>query len=209
MADYRSSSAPPASLQPGAHTYSPESEPEGQPAAPFSPQVEIRPSPRRRKTASAFYEGDRIVVLVPARLREAERREVAGRLVERLLSRSSRSFSSDEALAARAAVLADRYLGGIRPRSIRWADNQQRRWGSCTPSTGDIRISSRLQVVPDWVLDSVIVHELAHLLDASHSVRFREIVNRFPKLAEADAYLLGYSLGVTSSGWGMRAENAG
>ena len=195
MADYRSSSTPPAPAGPGV----PQELPLLTPA--FSPQVEIRPSTRRRKTASASYEGDKIVVLVPARLPITDRQDLANRLVERLLRRGARSFASDEALASRAELLGDRHLGGVRARSIRWSANQSRRWGSCTPSTRDIRISSRLQVVPDWVLDSVIVHELAHLLEASHSARFHALISRFPRLAEADAYLLGYSLGVTSATW--------
>jgi hypothetical protein len=195
MAEYRSSSTPPASAATGVQLQLPTTSPE------FRPDVEIRPSTRRRKTATAFYESGRIVVLVPARLSVAERQSLADRLVDRLLNRTSRSMASDEALHARAVQLADRHLGGVRPRSIRWATNQNRRWGSCTPATKDIRISYRLQAVPGWVLDSVIVHELAHLLEASHSQRFRELAGRYPRLAEADAYLLGYSLGMSSSPW--------
>jgi len=195
MAEYRSSSSPPAPAGTGVQPQLPLV------AAGAGPEIEIRPSTRRRKTATAFYEAGRIVVLVPARLRAAEREELAGRLVERLLHRSSRSFASDEALASRARQLGDRYLDGVRPRSIRWAPNQNRRWGSCTLSTGDIRISASLQPVPDWVLDSVIVHELSHLLEASHSPRFHELAGRYPRLREADAYLLGYSLGMSSGGW--------
>jgi len=195
MAEYRSSSTPPAPAGTGI-----------QPQLPFvaqsvRPEIEIRPSTRRRKTATAFYEAGRIVVLVPARLRAGERQELAERLVERLLNRSSRSFASDDALATRARLLGDRYLDGVRPRSIRWASNQTRRWGSCTVSTGDIRLSARLQPVPDWVLDSVIVHELSHLLEASHSSRFHQLAGRYPRLREADAYLLGYSLGMSSGSW--------
>ena len=200
MAEYRSSSTPPASAASGVQLQLPTG-PGG-----FRPEVEIRPSARRRKTATAFYESGRIVVLVPARLTIAERQSLADRLVDRLLHRSARSVASDEALEARAGHLGDRYLGGVRPRSIRWSIHQQRRWGSCTPMTKDIRISSRLQVVPDWVLDSVIVHELAHLLEASHSPRFHELAARYPRLAEADAYLLGYSLGMSSASWPLACE---
>jgi hypothetical protein len=195
MAEYRSSSTPPAAAANGVQLQLPTT------SAGCRPAVEIRPSTRRRKTATAFHESGRIVVLVPARLSIHERQELADRLVDRLLNRRSRSVASDEALQARASHLADCHLGGVRPRSIRWAVNQNRRWGSCTPSTRDIRISNRLQVVPGWVLDSVIVHELAHLLEASHSRRFQELAGRYPRLAEADAYLLGYSLGMSSSPW--------
>jgi predicted metal-dependent hydrolase len=195
MAEYRSSSTPPATAGNGVQLQLPTS------STGFRPEVEIRPSTRRRKTATAFYESGRIVVLVPARLSVHERQALADRLVDRLLKRTSRSVASDEALQARATHLADRHLGGVRPRSIRWATNQNRRWGSCTPSTRDIRISNRLQIVPGWVLDSVIVHELAHLLEASHSRRFHELAGRYPRLAEADAYLLGYSLGMSSAPW--------
>jgi Protein of unknown function DUF45 len=190
MAGYRSSSTPsPTGVQ---LQFSPTT------GVAVRPPVEIRPSTRRRKTASAHYEDGRIVVLVPARMPVGERQAMADRLADRLNRRGTRSAGSDEALAARARHLADRYLGGVRPRSIRWSDNQRRRWASCSTSTGDIRISSRLQVVPQWVLDSVIVHELAHLLEVSHSSRFEELTGRYPRLAEADAYLLGYSLGMSA-----------
>jgi predicted metal-dependent hydrolase len=195
MAEYRSSSTPPASAASGVQLPFPTG------PAGFRPEVEIRASTRRRKTATAYYESGRIVVLVPARLSAAERTALADRLVNRLLHRTSRSVASDESLVSRAAHLGDRYLDGVRPGSIRWSANQNRRWGSCTPATRDIRISSRLQVVPEWVLDSVIVHELAHLLEASHSSRFRDLARRYPRLAEADAYLLGYSLGMSSGSW--------
>ncbi len=192
MAEHQSSSTPPTSVAPSVRPDRLTTEP-GSP-----PQVEIRASSRRRKTATAFYETGRIVVLVPARLSASQRQELADRLVGKLLRRSPRSAASDDALGERAACLGDRYLDGVRPRSVRWSPNQHRRWGSCTPSTGEIRISSRLQIVPEWVLDSVLVHELAHLVEASHSPRFHALAARYPRLGEADAYLLGYSLGLSA-----------
>ena len=63
------------------------------------------------------------------------------------LRRSGRP--SDRALAKRALQLSAKYLEGLaRPSTVRWVDNQQQRWGSCTPPTRTIRLSSRLQGMP-------------------------------------------------------------
>ena len=96
-------------------------------------------------------------------------------------------------LAARAAALADRY-GLPRPTTIRWVDNQEWRWGSCTPSDRTIRISSRLVGEPGWVLDYVIVHELAHLSVPRHDRRFWALVRRYPRAERAHGFLMGRGL---------------
>lgn len=158
--------------------------------------VEIRVSTRRRKSAQAHLEAGRVIVVVPSVLSVASREEVATRLALRLLNQSGRrSVASDDDLERRADELSVRYLGGVQPSSIRWVSNQTRRWGSCTPATGAIRLSARLKVVPEWVLDAVIVHELAHLVEASHSPAFKALVARYPRRAEADAFLLGFEQG--------------
>jgi len=163
---------------------------------PRRPPVEVRTSPRRRKTASAFWQDGKVVVVVPARLSKADRVELVEGLVERVLAQRPAITTSDRDLAARAAVLSDRYLGGVRPDSIRWVSNQLQRWGSCTSRTGEIRISERLRPVPGWVLDAVLVHELAHLIEPSHSPRFRRLTDRYPKMDAADTFLAGYTLGL-------------
>jgi predicted metal-dependent hydrolase len=109
----------------------------------------------------------------------------------------------------RSTSLADRHLGGVRAASVRWVSNQQRRWGSCTSRTREIRISDRLRVVPGWVLDAVLIHELAHLIEPTHSARFRKLANRYPRTAEADLYLAGFTLGLESAGTLSPFESAG
>ena len=160
------------------------------------PEVEIRTSSRRRKTATAFWEGGRIVVVMPTHVRRADRAELVEWLVARVLAKRARAGVSDEALAHRAASLADRYVDGVRPASIRWVTNQGKRWGSCTAQTGEIRLSHRLRAVPEWVLDATIVHELTHLVHPNHSPHFHQIANRYPRQREATIFLEGYSLGL-------------
>lgn len=166
---------------------------------PPRPLVEVRTSPRRRKTASGFWQDGRVVILVPARLSKADRVELVEGLVKRVLAQRPHVSTSDRDLERRAAVLSDEYLGGVRPTSIRWVDNQQRRWGSCTSRTGEIRISERLRFVPGWVLDAVLVHELAHLIEPTHSARFRRLADRYSRTEEADTFLAGFTLGLETS----------
>lgn len=163
---------------------------------PTPPTVVVRTSRRRRKTASAHWEGSQIVVLVPAHVGASARHELVDDLVQRLLAKRPHLSSSDATLESRAHALADSYLDGIRPASIRWVSNQSKRWGSCSVRSGHIRISHRLRVVPSWVLDATIVHELAHLVYPNHSRDFHALADRFPRQREASAFLEGYSLGL-------------
>lgn len=168
-------------------------------AADTAPEVVVRTSTRRRKTATAFWENGKIVVVIPAHVRRADRKELVDWLVRRMLSKRPRAAASDGALEQRAATLADRYVDGVRPRSIRWVTNQGKRWGSCSTQTGDIRLSHRLRSVPDWVLDATIVHELAHLVHADHSPNFYAIADRYPRQKDAIVFLEGYSLGLRTA----------
>lgn len=117
-------------------------------------------------------------------------------LVERLMTQRPSTVAGDAALEARVAVLADLYNDGITPSSVRWVGNQRSRWASCSPGTREIRVSSRLRQCPDWVIDAVLVHELAHLQEAGHGPAFWEIANRHPRQGESALFLEGYSLGL-------------
>ena len=102
---------------------------------------------------------------------------------------------SDETLQTRTQELNRQYFNGrLHWRSIRYVTNQQKRFGSCTPATGTIRISHRLAAMPAWVRDYVIIHELAHLEQANHGPRFWALVNRYPETERARGYLMAVGL---------------
>lgn len=155
-------------------------------------EVEIRRSTRRTRTVRAYREGDKTIVLVPAHLTRAQEAEHVRELVERLDRRERRRVPSDDALIERAQQLSARWLGGrADPRSVRWVTNQNSRWGSCTSVDGSIRLSHRLQGMPEHVVDYVLLHELAHLIEANHSKRFWALISDFPHAERAKGFLEG------------------
>jgi hypothetical protein len=163
------------------------------------PEVEVRISKRRKKTSEAKWVAGRIVVSVPAHLSAESRQKTVDWLVERLLTRHQlQSGLTDDDLLARAIELSDRYLVGTHPVSVRWVTNQTARWGSCSYYSGHIRVSHRLRVVPEWVLDSVLVHEVAHLTHADHSSAFHKLAGAYPRHKEAGIFLAGYGLGLSN-----------
>ncbi|MGO1315508.1 MAG: M48 metallopeptidase family protein [Cellulomonadaceae bacterium] len=154
--------------------------------------VEVRRSRRRARTVSAYRDGDRTVVSIPARFTAEQEREWVERMLARLAAKERRRRPSDTELMQRATDLSARYLEGLAaPRSVRWVSNQGRRWGSCTPSEGSIRISDRVRGLPGWVLDYVLLHELAHLLHAGHGPRFWALLEGYPRTERARGFLEG------------------
>ena len=132
-----------------------------------------------------------------AKLNQAQEKLEVEKIVNRLLSRAERARrATDDDLMKRARHLSDTYLGGLaRPESVRWVSNQRARWGSCTPGERTIRLSDRLQDMPRWVVDSVLVHELTHLIEAGHTEEVWAWVANYPHAEKAKGYLEGFSAG--------------
>lgn len=155
-------------------------------------EIEVRRSRRRRRTVSAYREGGRTIVLIPARFSADEERTWVDAMMRKLAAGDKRRRPSDQQLLERATDLSGRYLGGLaKPLSIAWVTNQRSRWGSCTPSEGTIRISSRVKGMPAWVLDYVILHELTHLLAPGHGREFWSLLESYPRTERARGYLEG------------------
>ena len=90
-------------------------------------------------------------------------------------------------------VLGERVAGrafemGLTPRQITIRD-QKTRWGSAS-HRGTLSFSWRLMMCAPWVLDYVVVHELAHLKVSGHSRTFWRLVERhFPDTRSARRWL--------------------
>lgn len=154
--------------------------------------MEVRRSARRKKTIAVHREGDTIVVSAPQWMSNADVERHARALVARL-RRQEGAPRSDDDLLTRALWLRMEFLPQApEPAAVRWA-TQASRWGSCTTLDRSIRISSQLQRAPQYVIDAVIVHELAHLLHANHGPEFKALIARYPDNARADAFLAGMS----------------
>lgn len=150
-------------------------------------RVEVVRSEKRRKTISALQVADDLVrVSIPASMSDAEE----AHWVEEMLQRfQKRALAERVDIEHRAGELAEQH-GFPRPRTVRWVDNQSTRWGSCTPADASIRLSSRMVGYPRWVIDSVLVHELAHLVEPRHNARFDALCARYPLTERATGYLL-------------------
>ena len=175
------------------------------------PQVSVRRSSRRKRTVTAYRDKDTIVVLVPQRMSRRDEVAVVDDMVQKVLAREARvgAPKGDRDLAQRAAELARQYLAPAvgqtpEPYGVVWVTNQQRRWGSCTPSTRMIRLSDRLKPMPSWVVDYVLLHELAHLLERGHTKAFWKMVERYPKAERARGFLEGVAL---AARWEMSADD--
>ena len=166
--------------------------PDDAPIAEVAPEpfrIEVTRSKKRRKTVGAHLVGGVLKIALPSWMSKAEEAHWVGEMSGRF----RRKMSADRIrLADRAAALARRH-DLPRTSSIRWADDMRSRWGSCTPAAGTIRISTRLAAFPDWVIDYVIVHELAHLEVLGHTDDFWRLVYRYPRAERAIGYLIAKS----------------
>ena len=149
----------------------------------------VRRSKKRKRSVGAQLVSNVLTVTVPTWMSATEQEH----WIEVMRARFARKLWSGRIdLAERARHLARRH-DLPRPNQIVWSDNMSSRWGSCTPGTGRIRISTTLARFPDWVIDYVIVHELAHLRHGDHSAEFWELAHRYPKSERAIGYLIAKS----------------
>jgi len=171
--------------------------------APDEIPVRVVRSTKRRKTISSQWRDDTLIIQVPAALDEKTERSFVDEMLKKYRQGRQRRDSghTDTALERRAQELDQHFFdGSASPTTVRWVTNQKRRWGSASYRQRTIRLSTRLQHMPSWVRDYVLVHELAHLVvpHAGHGSEFQKLLNRFQRRAEADLYLEAFHAGYNS-----------
>jgi hypothetical protein len=168
--------------------------------------IRVRRDGRLRKSARwARQEDGSILLRVPKRTpkqqMDALLDDVVKQVAKQAASRRQLAASrTDEALQQRAEAINAEYFGGaIEWAAIRWVTNMRTRLGSCThggPTDGHIRISERIKGWPDWVVDYVIAHELAHRQHPNHSPAFWAFLeDAYPLTERARGFIEGVAFG--------------
>ena len=158
-------------------------------------EIKINRSRKRVKTVSAREVNGVLEVSAPAHLSDAELQPIIDKLHTRIQKREKRKTLADRDLEQIAARLNREYFKGeLSWDSISWSTRQDKRYGSCTPADKSIRLSHRLAAMPRFVLEYVVMHELAHLIEGNHGPRFWRLVNRYPRTERARGYLMAAGL---------------
>ncbi len=161
-----------------------------------SPQTTIIRSHRRKKTIQTKYRDGHLWIYLPAGMSPKDEHT----WIERMIKRNERweqkktVKESDTWLEQRAQELNKKFFDGTLTFSIKYVTNQNSRYGSCTSLTRSIRISDRVKIMPLWVQDYVIIHELAHLVYPDHSKKFWEKVNQYKYAERAKGYLIAVGM---------------
>jgi len=157
--------------------------------------IRVIRSKRRKKTISGSLSKGELIIRIPARMSKREETLWVEKMKERVVKKRGRNAKSDTYLKERAKQHIRRYFqSDLKLNSIVFSDKQFKRHGSCNTLTGDIRISSKLKSMPEWVLDYLIIHELSHLVYPDHSKEFWELVNQYKYAERARGFLIARDL---------------
>ncbi len=176
-------------------------------------QVAKRPGLIERYQQADYQDGDTLRVgqrQYELRLQEADRKTHGGRLkdgvIELTLRQGIRPEERSEAIRTLLSRLVGKdYLPAISERVLELNDRHFQKpikgvklkynhtnWGSCSNS-GNINLSTRLLFAPQEVVDYVIIHELAHLIELNHSDRFWRLVEKaMPEYRQHEQWLSTY-----------------
>ncbi|PID29536.1 MAG: hypothetical protein CR982_02400 [Candidatus Cloacimonadota bacterium] len=154
-------------------------------------KILVKRSKKRRKTVQIQIKDDEIIVLAP----ESISNEELNFFIEKAVSNFEKKKSiknSENYLKERALFLKKKFFVENLPNFELYYSTKMGRgsWGICYSSRGVITLNHKLSTYPEWVLDYVIVHEMAHFIYQDHSRKFWEIVSRYPLKERAIGFLM-------------------
>jgi len=155
-------------------------------------EVKIIRSSRRKRTVSARMDEDILIVSAPALLSEARLEKIIVDFKFKFQKKKIKEELDRKELLAHIAVrINEKYFANkLKINSIEYVTGQDSKFGCCNFCSADIRISHRVGLMPDWVRDYVLIHEMAHLIEPNHSKSFWDIVSRYELAERARGYLM-------------------
>lgn len=159
-------------------------------------EVKIIRSRKRKKSVSARFVKDVLLVNAPYHISDIHLEKIVGRLKERLQRQKLKEeLNKNEDLTAVFNRLNAKYFDHtLNVNAIEYVTNQHRKFGCCNYRSAHIRISHRLKEMPVWVRDYVLVHEMAHLIEPNHGKAFWDMVARYELSERARGYLMAVGL---------------
>lgn len=159
---------------------------------PVFTDIIVKRSRKRKKTIQGYVRNGVITIQVSFGLEPAEEKTQVDKIVRRLERMVNRRQEKDEEYLRRLFEKFNRefFDRSLTVNSIIFVNNQNVINGSCTPADRTIRISDRILQMPPWVLNYVVLHEMAHLFHPDHSKAFWGIVNRYRYTERARSYLI-------------------
>lgn len=156
-------------------------------------ELEVVVRRRRVRNVNARLVDGTLAVSAPPGLSVEELTRAVEELGRRLLRRRrARQVNSEDDAAALARRVAARFPSRPVVREVRWVTTQRRRWGSYSAHTQTVRLNAALRLMPPWVIEAVVAHELAHTVHADHSPAFWALLRSVcPETDRARAFLAG------------------
>jgi hypothetical protein len=155
-------------------------------------EIKIIRSSRRRRTVAARLVDDCLLVRAPGNIPQERLDELVARFKDSFQRKKTKSeLDRSQPLVEIAARLNKEYFGGkLFINSIEYVTNQNSKYGCCDYRKGNIRIAHTVGLMPSWVRDYVIMHEMAHLREPNHSQAFWDIVCRYKLSERARGFLI-------------------
>jgi hypothetical protein len=157
--------------------------------------LELRVERKRVKNINARLHGSVLSVSAPRWVSRTELEAGIVELARRLLRRArAEAVNRDGGAVEVARRVAARFPRPPEVHEVRFVTTQQARWGSYSPRTGVVRLNAVLRLMPPWVLEAVVAHELAHVVHHRHSAAFWGLVRAVCRHTDrANAFLAGVS----------------